>query len=63
MRESNEISTEVTTNKRSKLEEDGKMSPESGRCHTQMEYLHVTHKRKGTDEKSVDVRVNLFLPY
>lgn len=64
MRESNEISTEVTTNKRSRLEEDGKILPESGRCHTQTEYSHVKHKRMNTtDEKSVDARVNLFLPY
>ena len=56
--ESNEISTEETTNKRSKLEEDGEILPESGRYHTQTEYSHNAQKRKGTDEKSVNARVN-----
>ncbi|XP_074626688.1 uncharacterized protein LOC141884733 isoform X2 [Acropora palmata] len=54
--ESNEISTEEITNKRSKLEEDGEVLPESGRYHTQTEYSHNAQKRKGTDEKSVNAR-------
>lgn len=61
--ETNEISIEETTNKRSKLEEDGKILTESGRYHTQTEYTHIAHKRKGSDKKSLDARVNIFLPY
>lgn len=63
MHENNEISTEETTSKRSKLEEDGEILLESGRYHTQTEYSHNAQKRKGTDEKSVNARVNIFLPY